>query len=130
MTASYMLVEAIGGWLMGSLALVANALRMLTDVFGLFVALVACWFVTSPHNAFVEDRSRASAFAALVNCVIVLGTALYILAEGVRCLMYRVVIQGLSVLVIAGGRLIINVAGLMMLQPAAKRSLNVCGAYL
>jgi cobalt-zinc-cadmium efflux system protein len=130
MTASYMFVEAVGGWLMGSLALVADALHMLTDVFGLSIALVACWFVTPPHGAFVEKRQRAGASAALLNCIIVLGTSLYIFAEGVRRLMHPVVIQGLPLLLIAGGGLVINVAGLMMLQPAAEQSLNVRGAYL
>jgi cobalt-zinc-cadmium efflux system protein len=130
MTASYMFVEAVGGWLLGSLALVADALHMLTDVFGLSVALVACWFVTSPHSACVEERHRAGASATLVNCIIVLGTSLYIFAEGVRRLMHPVIIQGLALLLIASGGLIINVAGLVILQPAAKRSLNVRGAYL
>lgn len=130
LTATYMVVEAIGGWLVGSLALLADALHMLSDVFGLSVALVACWFATSPQSPLTAGRHSVGAFAALLNCTVVFATSAYILAEGMRRLVHPIVLQSLPMILVASVGLAINAGGLMLLRPAAEESVNVRGAYL
>ncbi|MER3581259.1 MAG: hypothetical protein C4347_00075, partial [Patescibacteria group bacterium] len=51
LTGCYMLAEAIGGWWTGSLALLADAGHMLTDVAALALALFAAWFSARPANS-------------------------------------------------------------------------------
>src|SRR5919204_13728 len=74
-----MLVELIGGWIAGSLALLADAAHMLADVAALGLALVAAWIAQRPATA---QRSfgfmRLEILAALVN-----GAVLFAIAIGI-----------------------------------------------
>ena len=51
LTAIYMVAEVVGGWWTGSLALLADAGHMLTDVAALALALIAAWFGTRPATS-------------------------------------------------------------------------------
>src|ERR671939_2222626 len=51
LTAIYMVAEALGGWWTGSLALLADAGHMLTDVAALVLALLAVWFAARPATS-------------------------------------------------------------------------------
>src|ERR671912_3021674 len=76
LTAAYMLAEAVGGWLTGSLALLADAGHMLTDVAALALALLAVWFGSrpaTPRKTF--GYYRLEILAALTN-----GVALVLIA--------------------------------------------------
>ena len=50
LTLFYLIVEAVGGWWTGSLALLADAGHMLTDVAGVGLALLAIWFAEKPAS--------------------------------------------------------------------------------
>ena len=70
LTAAYMLAEAFGGWWTNSLALMADAGHMLTDVAALVLALMAVWFgarPATPRKTF--GYHRLEILAALVNGV-------------------------------------------------------------
>ena len=55
MTASFMIVEAVVGFLTNSLVLIADAGHMLTDVAGLSLALLAIWFAQRPAMVVTPD---------------------------------------------------------------------------
>ena len=68
LTFVYMLVEAIGGWLTNSLALIADAGHMLTDVAALGLTLAAIWFGSRPATARKTfGYYRLEILAAFVN---------------------------------------------------------------
>jgi hypothetical protein len=70
LTAVCMLAEACGGWLTGSLTLLADAAHMLTDVAALTLALMAAWFSTRPATSTKTfGYHRLEILAALVNGV-------------------------------------------------------------
>ncbi|HEX5717710.1 MAG TPA: cation diffusion facilitator family transporter, partial [Thermoanaerobaculia bacterium] len=48
LAALYMLAEAVGGWLTGSLALLADAGHMLSDAAALGLSLFAIWITQRP----------------------------------------------------------------------------------
>ena len=50
LTTFYLIVEIIGGFWTGSLALLADAGHMLTDVAGVGLALLAIWFAERPAS--------------------------------------------------------------------------------
>ncbi|MGH3126580.1 MAG: cation diffusion facilitator family transporter, partial [Gaiellaceae bacterium] len=79
LTASYTVVEVVGGVLAGSLALLADAVHMLSDNVALAVALVAAWLATKPAT---PERSfgfkRAEVLAALANGVMLVALAIWI----------------------------------------------------
>src|SRR5260221_8118445 len=70
LTGGYMVVELIGALLTGSLALLADAAHMLTDVGGLALALFAIWIgARPPTRAKTYGYYRAEILAALVNAL-------------------------------------------------------------
>jgi cobalt-zinc-cadmium efflux system protein len=78
-------VEAIGGWLTGSLALLSDAGHMWTDVSALGLALLAAWFAGRPAN---RKRTygyvRLEILSALVNGVLLLGITVFIVIEALE----------------------------------------------
>ena len=70
LTAVYMFAEAAGGWLTGSLALLADAGHALTDVAALALALIAVWFSSRPATSSKTfGYYRLEILAALINGV-------------------------------------------------------------
>jgi cobalt-zinc-cadmium efflux system protein len=131
LTGAYMVVEAVAGWWTGSLALLADAGHMLTDVAGLALALLAIWFARRPPT---PDKTygyyRVEILAALVNAIVLLGVSILILYEAYRRLRAPEPIMATPMLVVAVVGLGVNVLGMIMLRAGSRESLNVKGAYL
>ncbi|KFF59959.1 cation transporter [Cryobacterium sp. MLB-32] len=128
-----LVVEVIGAWVTGSLALLADAGHMLSDLFGLLVALTATIVAARPAT----DRQtfgyqRAEVFGALINGLILLGVGAVVVVGAVSRLLHPVDTEVLAgpMLVVALVGLIANVAGILLLRPSAGRSINMRGAYL
>jgi cobalt-zinc-cadmium efflux system protein len=130
LTALYMLAEVIGGLMTNSLALLADAAHMLTDVGGLGLALLAIWFAERPAT---PERTygyyRVEILAALTNAVVLIGISIYILYEAYERFRNPPEVQSGPMLAIAAIGLVINVAGVFILRSGSKESLNMKGAY-
>ena len=128
---AYMLVEVIGGVLSGSLALLADAGHMLSDVAALALSLVAMRLAQRPPTARrTYGYHRAEILAALANGAALLAIAALIVREAVaRFLAPTEVRAGLMMTVAAGG-LLVNVASLALLHRDRAASLNLRGAWL
>ena len=131
--ASVLLLEVLGAWLTGSLALLADAGHMLSDLFGLIVALTATLVAARPAT----DRAtfgyqRAEVFGALINGLILLVVAGVVSVAAVLRLVgpRDTEVLGTPMLAVAIVGLAANVAALMLLRPAAAGSINMRGAYL
>ena len=126
-----MVVELIGGWLSGSLALLADAGHMLADGVALAVALFASWIAQRPATA---QRSfgfmRLEVFAALVNGALLIVIAIGIGVEAWRRLHAPPPVNGGLLLGVAGIGLFANVAAALILHRGHEHSLNQRGAYL
>jgi cobalt-zinc-cadmium efflux system protein len=131
LTASYMLAEAVGGWLANSLALLADAGHMLTDAAALALALFAAWFSARPATAAKTfGYYRLEILAALTNGVVLVVISLYIFYEAYqRWLDPKPVAGGLLMAVAAGG-LAVNLVSAWLLHGAHADDLNVRGAWL
>ncbi|GAA1992100.1 cation diffusion facilitator family transporter [Microbacterium pumilum] len=132
-TSVVMLVQVVGAFLSGSLALLADAAHMFTDAAALVIALIASIVAARPAN----DRrtfgyQRAEVFGALVNGVILIILSVWIAVEGVRRLLDpgEVVVAGGLMLVVAIVGLVANAVAMWLLSAAQRRSINVRGAYL
>ena len=133
--AVFFVVEAVGGILTNSLALLSDAGHMLTDVVGLGMALAAIQlanrFARRPsagHHTF--GLYRLEILAAFVNAILLLGVAAYVLVEAIRRIGDDPEILGVQMLVIATLGLAVNIVAFLLLREGAKESLNVEGAYL
>ena len=130
LTSLYLAAEIVGGLWTGSLALLADAGHMLTDVAGLALALLAIWFAEKPAT---PERTygyyRFEILAALTNAVVLIGISLYILYEAYERFKNPPEVQSAGMLVIAAIGLVINIVGMFILRSGSKESLNMKGAY-
>lgn len=130
LTAVYLVAEIIGGIVTNSLALLADAGHMLTDVAGLGLALFAMNFAERPASASrTYGYLRAEILAALTNAVVLIGISLYILVEAYQRFRNPPEVASGVMLAVAGGGLVVNIVGVLILRGDANESLNVKGAY-
>ena len=129
-TGGFMLVEAAGGFISGSLALIADAGHMLTDTGALALAWVAVRLARRPAD---EARSygwhRAEILAAFLNGFVMLALSAWIIVEAGLRLMRPIEVLGGPMLVVAIGGLAVNILSFLMLHGAGD-SLNLKGAAL
>lgn len=131
LAASYMVAEVIGGLWTNSLALLADAGHMLSDVAALALALFAIWIAKRPPDPRrTYGYYRAEILAALANGATLVAIALFIGVEAWERFREPRVVQGGAMMVIAAGGLVVNVAGLLILRGQRNESLNVRGAWL
>lgn len=131
LTGVFMVVEAVGGWLAGSLALLADAGHMLTDVAALGLTLFTAWLARQPANdTKTFGYLRWEILAALIN-----GAALFVVAGLVTVEAFHRLADphpirvGLFLGVSLAG-LAVNVAGLALLHGGHAHNLNTRAAYL
>jgi cobalt-zinc-cadmium efflux system protein len=130
LTAAYTVVEVVGGIAAGSLALLADAVHMLSDNVALALALVAVWLAGKPAT---PERTygykRAEVLAALANGVLLVALAIWIFVEAFMRLtdpgdplggwMLAIALLGLGVNLLAGS----------ILSRARRHNLNVEAAF-
>jgi cobalt-zinc-cadmium efflux system protein len=130
LTLAFLAVEVVAGFLTGSLALLADAGHMLTDVAGLILALAAMKFAERPPSPRrTYGYHRVEILAALTNSLVLLMVAGYILLEAWERFSHPTPVAGVPVLVVAAVGLVVNLAGALLLHSGSKSSLNVRGAY-
>ncbi len=125
------LVELIGGWLSGSLALMADAGHMATDLFALSISYLAIRLSARPST---KKRSygyfRVEIIAALINGVILCITALFVTIEAWQRISVPKEIDASRMLVFGIIGLAANIASAVMLHREQKNSVNVKAAYI
>ncbi len=130
-TAAFMVAEVVGGLLSNSLALLADAGHMLTDVGALGLSLFAMRLAQRPPSPTkTYGYVRLEILAALINGAALLFIALVILREAWERFRAPPEVDGPLMLGIAVIGLGVNVTGALLLHSHAAESLNVRGAYL
>jgi cobalt-zinc-cadmium efflux system protein len=131
LTASFMVVEVIGGILSGSLALLADAGHMLTDTMALGLAAAAFHVSKRPADA---KRSfgyqRFQILAAFVNGLSLLLIVGWILYEAVVRFMNPPDVLGKTMLIVAAIGLVVNIIAFIVLHGGDRDNLNIRGAAL
>lgn len=127
---SFMAVEVVVAFTAHSLALLADAGHMLTDVAALAAALWAIRLAARPTTGtWTFGLKRAEILAAAVNGVSLLAVSGVVLVEAIRRLLAPVDVAGPAVLTVALIGVVVNVAATWVLARANRGSLNVEGAY-
>ena len=131
LTFVYMIAEALGGWLTNSLALLADAGHMLTDVAALTLTLFAIWFAGRPATSRkTYGYYRTEILAAFVNGIALVLLSVWIIYEAFQRLQTPVPIKGFELILIAVGGLFVNIAAAYLLHSDHKHDLNMHGAWL
>ena len=130
-TLTFLLIEVVGGIITNSLALLADAGHLFTDVAEIGLALFAIRIAARPAD---EDRTfgmyRVEILAAVINAVLLFAVAVFVLFEAWRRFLDPPDVEGGLMLVVATAGLIGNAVSLWLLHDAQRQSLNMRGAYL
>ena len=130
-TVAVLVVELVGAWWSGSLALLADAGHMATDAGAVLLALAASYMAARPASARrTFGWHRAEILAALGNAVVLLAVCVYLFVEGVRRLVEPPPVEAGPMLAFALAGLVANGVSLALLRDRQGSSLNMRGAYL
>lgn len=131
LTASYALVQAVGGWLAGSLALIADAGHMVSDSAALLLALIAYRVARWPVDAQrTYGFHRVRVLAALANGATLLLLVVWIAWEAVQRINEPAEILAGPMLVVAVIGLLVNLIGAYALWSGKSNDSNLRGALL
>jgi cobalt-zinc-cadmium efflux system protein len=130
-TAAWFLVELIAGFYTNSLALIADAAHMLTDVAALSLSMFAFKIASRPatHRK-TYGYLRAEILASLANGVLLVLLALSVLYEAYHRLLEPPSVRGGAMLTVAALGLAVNLITLSLLYRSQHECLNVRGAFL
>jgi len=118
LTIGFALVEALGGWWTGSLALLSDAGHMLTDGAALVLGALAGWMARRPPSQrHSYGLGRVEVFAALVNAATMVAIAAALAYQAVTRLDHPGEIKGAATAIIALAGLALNLFVMRWLSP-------------
>ena len=125
------LAQIVGGIVSGSLALIADALHNFSDAASLLIAWVARRIGRQPPDHFKTfGYKRAEVIAALINLVTLVIVGLYLIYEALWRMVEPQVIEGWTVVIVAGIALVIDIATALLTYSMSKNSMNIRAAFL
>src|ERR671921_2472020 len=117
LTIVFTVIEAVGGLISGSLALLADAGHMLTDAGALGLSCLSAWIALRPANANKTfGYRRWEILAALINGAALFGIAAWVILEALQRIQNPQPIRAQLFLIIAAGGLLVNLISLWILH--------------
>jgi cobalt-zinc-cadmium efflux system protein len=130
LTAGFAVVEAIGGWWSGSLALISDAGHMATDAAAFVLALIAQRVSRRPPSQRASyGYARAEVLAAFINALAMLALVVWIAVEAVQRLLAPTPVAGPIVMIVAAAGMAVNIVVAWMLSRVSG-NINARGALL
>lgn len=130
-TGSWFVIELAGGLYSNSLALIADAAHMLTDLGALGLSLFALLISTRPAT---DEKTygylRAEILAALANGIFLVLIGLYIFYEAYHRLLEPPEVKSIPMMFVAATGLLANLVTAALLYRSRNESLNLRGAFL
>jgi cobalt-zinc-cadmium efflux system protein len=128
---AFFAVELAGGLLTNSLALLADAGHMLSDVGALGLSLLALWWAARPPTAQKTfGYHRLEILVALINGLVLWAMAAYIFYEAASRFFHPPAISSKPLVIIASLGLLVNLLGMAVLYPSRGHNLNLRSAFL
>ncbi|WP_231964565.1 cation diffusion facilitator family transporter, partial [Mycobacterium sp. E2699] len=130
--AAFFVIELTTSILINSMALLADAGHMLTDVVAVFMGLAAVTLARrgSSSPARTYGWHRAEVFTAVANAGLLIGVAMFILWEAFQRLKETPTVPGVPMIVVALAGLLANLVVALLLRSHSEGSLAVRGAYM
>ncbi|WP_149361830.1 cation diffusion facilitator family transporter [Lolliginicoccus suaedae] len=129
---AFLILEVVVGVMIGSLALLADAGHMATDVIALIMGVTALILAhrgsTNPGRTF--GWHRAEVLTAILNAALLLGISAYILIEAIERMSSPPEVPGLPMIIVALAGLAANIVVLVIIRSGSRESLAMKGAYM
>jgi cobalt-zinc-cadmium efflux system protein len=123
--------QLVGAAISGSLALIADAGHLLTDVMGLLIALIAAGLMTrSATQRRTWGYQRAEVLAAAGQAIILSAIAVYVIVEGIRRLLVPPEVSSEIMIIFGSLGLLGNLLGITLLSQHRTANLNLRAAFL
>jgi cobalt-zinc-cadmium efflux system protein len=130
-TAGILVLELAGSWLSGSLALLADAGHMLTDVAGLSLALLASGLASRPAtDTHTWGLRRVEVLSAAAQAILLLAVGVFVLIESVRRLVEPEQVNPGVMVVFGIIALLGNAVSIVILSRLENGNLNTRAALL
>lgn len=130
-TTLFAIIQLIGGWLARSLALLADAAHMTTDVAALSLSLFALWIAKRPPSPRMTfGFYRAEILGAMISGMGLWVICFFLIYEAVRRLLSPHPVEGELVFIIACITLVFNCINIALLHRSRGENLNIRAAYL
>lgn len=130
-SATILVVEVVGAIISGSLALLADAGHMLSDVAGIGLAVVASMIAARPATpARTWGFRRAEVLAAAAQAAVLLAVGVFVLVEAIRRLVEPPSVASGAMIVFGLVGLAGNTASIAVLARGRRENLNVRAAFL
>jgi len=127
----FLLVEVVGGLLTGSLALLADAGHMLTDLLALAMAIFVGYLADRPAT---PERTfgflRAEVIGAFINGATLILVVSLIFREAISRFLHPAEVAGAGMLGVALAGLLANLASAWVLAGSRKENINIEGAFV
>jgi len=129
---AFFAVELTTAITINSMALLADAGHLLTDLAALFMGVAAVMLARRGSNSPSRTYGwhRAEVFTAVANAVLLIGVATFILTEAIRRIGTAPDVPGLPMIVVALAGLVVNIGVALLLRSHSTESLAVRGAYM
>lgn len=122
-SALYLVAELVGGFLTNSLALLSDAVHMLTDIAAICLSLLTLWIASRPASGGkTYGYLRAEILGALLNGLFLWLLVVFIVFEATRRIQSPQPVAGLAVMLIAGGGLAVNGFSALVTRAASSPS--------
>ncbi|TNE31055.1 MAG: cation transporter [Alphaproteobacteria bacterium] len=131
LNSAFVIVEAVYGFLSGSMALIADAGHNLSDVLALLLAWGASVAAKRPASTgFTYGYKSSTILAAFANALLLAVTVGAILFETLHRMVEPAPVQGMTMVLVAGIGILINTATALLFMRGRKHDLNIRGAFL
>lgn len=127
----FVVVEVFFGVQVHSLALLSDAGHNTMDVLNLIFSGIALWLSTKKNTpSYTYGYKRASVFAALLNSILLIITALFLIFEAFDRMMKPVETIGTTMMIVAGVGIFVNGISWWLLMRGGEEDINIKSAYL
>ena len=127
----FLIVEVVGGLITGSLALLADAGHMLTDLLALAMAIFVGYLAERPAT---PERTfgflRAEVIGAFINGATLILVVGLVFREAIGRFLHPPEVEGVGMLAVACAGLLANLASAWVLSGSRKENINIEGAFI
>ncbi|MXO49801.1 cation diffusion facilitator family transporter [Erythrobacter gaetbuli] len=131
LNSGFVIIEAVYGWISGSMALIADAGHNLSDVLALLLAWGASVAAKRPPNErFTYGYKSSTILAALANAALLLVAIGAIAFETAHRMTDPLPVDGTTMIIVAGIGIAINTGTALLFLRGREHDLNIRGAFL